>query len=278
MNSLLTIDEATFAASFGREPCAVHHDLTGHPLLALGAIAQLADSLPAHQVEHNLGNVATVLPGGAAPQSDLSPGEIARGIETNGCWMVLKNIETAAPYARLLHDSLDEVAAHVPSREGEMGEREGFLFLSAPGSVTPSHFDPEHNLLLEIRGTKTMNVGRFPDPATEHEELGRYYGGGHRNVAWMPDDARAFTLGAGDGVYVPVHAPHWVTVADNVAMSLSITFRTTASAEAMTLHQFNAQLRRLRLTPRPVGEREWADRAKLRLIRTARRLRPKRKQ
>ena len=46
-----------------------------------------------------------------------------------------------------------------------MTEREGFIFLSAPGSTTPAHTDPEHNFLLQVRGPKEMNVGAFPDPS-----------------------------------------------------------------------------------------------------------------
>ena len=74
----------------------------------MDALAQLADFLPIENVEHNTGRSPSVLVGDA-PVTDLLPGEIARGIETNGCWMVLKNIEHDPAYRELLYLTLDEV-------------------------------------------------------------------------------------------------------------------------------------------------------------------------
>ncbi|MHB8695752.1 MAG: JmjC domain-containing protein [Solirubrobacteraceae bacterium] len=262
MTTLLDVDDGTFADAFGRRPCAVHHLLRDHPLLTVEAIAQLAEQLADDRVEHNLGDLPLIVGQADAPRSALPPGEIARSIETNGCWMVLKNIEVDARYAELLDATLDEVAACADG-EGAMGLREGFIFLSAPGSVTPAHLDPEHNLLLQVRGEKTINVGRFPDPDTEQVELERYYAGGGRNIEWLPSEPQSFSMLPGDGVYVPVHAPHWVTVPDNVAVSLSITFRTQATDDAVVLHRVNRGLRRLRLSPQPIGRHQASDRAKV---------------
>ena len=164
--------------------------------------------------------------------------------------MVLKNIERDPEYKRLLDDGLDEVAPHVRDSEGAMTEREGFIFLSAPGSMTPSHTDPEHNFLLQVRGSKQMNVGSFPDERTEQLALEQALGGGHRNL-WEPHDALAFALTPGDGVYVAPHAPHWVQNGGEVSVSLSITFATAASENRRRVHSINARLRRLGLSPTP---------------------------
>ncbi len=198
----------------------------------------------------------------AVRRSDEPVGEVARNIETNGCWMVLKNIELDAEYKRLLDQGLDEVAPHVRGRDGGMVEREGFIFLSAPGSMTPSHTDPEHNFLLQVRGTKQINVGRFPDPDTEQIALENALGGGHRNVDWEPADPVGFDLGPGDGVYVHPHAPHWVENGESVSVSLSITFATPASKQTRQLHALNARLRRLGLSPTIPGRRPGLDRRK----------------
>jgi hypothetical protein len=259
----LQIDGREFADNFGERSYAIHHDLVEHPLLTVGAIAELADRLPSERVEHNVGKLPVVLGGQEAPRVEQSPGEIARGIDTNGCWMVLKNIESDEPYRRLLDECLDEVVPLVGAREGGMSQREGFIFLSAPGSVTPAHFDPEHNFLLQIRGQKSMNVGRFPDAATEQQEVERYHGGGGRNIDWKPIESQEYLMGPGDGVYVPVHMPHWVTVPANVAVSLSITFFTPAAEDAVVLHKINRGLRKLGLKPARPGRRGGVDRAKV---------------
>ena len=59
----------------------------------------------------------------------------------------------------------------LPAEAGATCQREAFLFLSAPNSVTPVHIDPEHNFLLQIRGQKDMNVCPFPDSERERQEL-----------------------------------------------------------------------------------------------------------
>jgi hypothetical protein len=272
MSKLLEIDETGYRAAFGKTPFAITHQLTQHPLLTVERVADLADALPEASVEHNLGNVDKLVPGGEAPRLDATPGEVARGIETNGSWMVLKNIEQDPEYNRLLDEALDEVAEYAKA-EGGMTGREGFIFLSAPGSMTPAHIDPEHNFLLQIRSTKTMNAGRFPDQETEQRELERYYHGGHRNIDWEPAGEQAFPLDPGDGVYMPPHAPHWVKSGPTVSVSLSVTFRTPATERAARVNVANAHLRKLKLSPRPAGQSERPDRVKANLMRSWEKLR-----
>lgn len=272
MTRLLDIDRADFDANFARSPYLLSHSLIDHPLLTVDRIAALADALPAEKVEHNIGKVPALLPSGEAPRVDSSPGEIARGIETNGCWMVIKNIEDDPEYARLLNDTLDEVMPLVVAAEGGMRGREGFIFLSAPDSTTPAHIDPEHNFLLQIRGTKTMEIGNFPDPDSRQRELERYYAGGHRNIGWMFDQPREFPLEPGDGIYVPVHQPHLVRNGPAVSVSLSITWQTPRTVIAQKAHIANARLRRLGLAPSEPGAHELRDRVKAVAARSAQRV------
>jgi hypothetical protein len=258
---LVHIEPRGFAAAFAQRPFAVEHGLVEHPLLTLDGIAALADALPPTAVERHRADLPLVMPGGA-PEVGGRPSDTVRGIATNGCWMVLWNVEQDPTWARLLHDCLDEVQTHVGDRDGGMLQREGFLFLSAPNAVTPAHFDPEHNLLLQVSGTKEMNVGRFPDPADQLRELDRYHDGGHRNLEAVPVDVEPFVLEPGRGVYVPPFAPHWVRNRDAVSISLSITFRTRRSQATERAHGLNARLRRMGLHPRPAGDDVRRDRAK----------------
>jgi hypothetical protein len=259
----LKIDPAAFSQAFDRTPLGVSHRLGDHPLLTVEAVANLAEKLPADKVEHNLGDLPTVVDPNAVERSDQPVGEIARGIETNGCWMVLKNIELDGSYGALLNELLNGVSPLVADRDGGMSGREGFIFLSAPDSVTPSHTDPEHNFLLQVRGSKEMTVGRFPDPLTKELELEQTFGGGgHRNIDWEPAGPEAFDLGPGDGVYVPPHAPHWVKNGPSPSVSLSITFQTPSNRRAINVYALNARLRRIGLSPTPPGRRARLDRQK----------------
>jgi hypothetical protein len=270
MTDLVTVDRRTLVEKFGREPFAVQHQLVEHPLLRLERIAELADSLDDSQVESNPGEVPEVLPDGAAEPVDLAPGEIVRGIESNGYWIVLKRIESDPEYRQLLEQALSAVVPHVAHTEGGAVRKEAYIFISAPNSTTPSHIDPEHNLLLQVRGSKDMLVGGFPDSEAQHSEIERYYGGGHRNLPDLPADATTFHMQPGDGVYVPVHAPHMVKNGPAVSISFSITFYTKASVNLEQIYSMNARLRRLRLNPRRPGEHQVSDRVKAAAWRAAR--------
>jgi hypothetical protein len=113
-----------------------------------------------NDVEYNRGRRARL--GSIRPTPPPRPvaQETIRRIEECGSWMVLKFIEKDEIYRALLHDVLAEVEPAIRATTGPMLKREGFIFISSPGSVTPFHFDPEHNILLQIRGRKTMTI--FP--------------------------------------------------------------------------------------------------------------------
>lgn len=262
MTELVKVDREALVANFGREPFAVEHALVEHPLLSLERIAQLADSLSESQVESNPGEIPEVVPDGVVPPVELAPGEIVRGIDTNGHWIVLKQIESDPEYRQLLEQSLEAIIPQVAHTEGGAVRKEAYIFISAPNSVTPSHIDDEHNLLLQIRGSKDMLVGRFPDRETRESEIERYYGGGHRNLPELPADAKTFHMEPGDGVYVPIHAPHMVKNGPVVSISFSITFYTKKSERMRGAYSMNARLRRLRLNPRRPGDHPMTDRAK----------------
>ncbi len=257
--SYLLIDQTSFGAAFGHGPLGVSHSLLKHPLLSADRLGELADSLPADQVEHNVGDLPEVLNDPEPARSRLPAGEIARTIESNGLWMVLKFVETDPLYRELLDRALDEVEPLVASAEGGMLQREGFVFMSAPNAVTPSHTDPEHNILLQVRGSKEITVGRFPDSRSRQLEIEDHLSGGSRNIQTRPVDPQLFKLTPGSGVYVPPHAPHSVRNGPEASISLSITWRTPATLRTSRVSSVNARLRRVGFSPRPPGEREFGD-------------------
>jgi hypothetical protein len=262
MTQLLDIPHADFAQD-GRSPQPIRHHLAEHELLSVEAVAALADRLPAATVEHALAKgIGVVVPGGATTL-DASPGEVARGIESNGCWMVLKHIEQDPQYKRLLDDALDEIAPLLPGGAEAMLRRQGFIFLSAPESVTPAHLDFEHNFLLQIRGQKTMHTGQFASPEDEQRELERSNSSAaHRNMEYAPEWTAEWDLRPGDGLYVPVGKPHWVQNGPTVSVSLSITWRSADGLRAEHVHAFNERLRRAGVSPRRPGERPRIDQGK----------------
>ncbi|MFC4593051.1 cupin-like domain-containing protein [Sphingobium tyrosinilyticum] len=254
-------DEArgVFAAVYPDEAAKLSHGLAGHPLLSIEALAGLAERMPAASVEYNLGKLPLGVRPEDTPSNGLSLGETIRTIETNGSWAVLKNVERDAAYGALLNAALAELAPLVEARTGAMLNREAFIFLSSPGSVTPFHMDPEHNILLQIRGEKVMTVFPAGDeelvPALQSEA---FHAGGHRNLVWRENfhgRGMAVKLLPGDAIHVPVKAPHFVENGTGVSVSLSVTWRSERSVAESELHGLNALMRRRGLPTGRIGAR-----------------------
>ena len=67
------------------------------------------------------------------------------------------------------------------------------------------------------------------------------------------DRYQLFNMGPGDGVYVPVTAPHWVRTLDEVSISISINYRTPSSIRRARVYRFNRTMRKLGLRPAAVS-------------------------
>lgn len=243
------------AEHYPERPVVIEHGLADHPLLQLSELVALAGRMRPGTVEHNLGDLTVGVAPQDVPANGLDPVATMEGIETNGSWMVLKFIEQDAAYARLLDEALAPIEAAIAPATGPMLKREGFLFVSSPGSMTPFHMDPEHNILAQVRGTKTFSVWPAGDtrfaPLAEHE---RFHAGGHRNLPWDDGFLVAGTpheLAAGQAIYVPVKAPHYVRNGPEVSVSLSVTWRSGWSFREQYAHGWNGWLRARGLRPRP---------------------------
>ncbi|MGE4324246.1 MAG: cupin-like domain-containing protein [Sphingobium sp.] len=250
---------AAFAAAYPDHSIKLHHGIAGHSLLTLDALALLAERMPASSVEYNLGGLPLGVRPEDTPANGLTLGETIRTIETNGSWAVLKNVERDAAYGALLECALAELEPLAARRTGPMLHREAFIFLSSPGSVTPFHMDPEHNILLQIMGRKTMTV--FPAGDTElvpARASESFHAGGHRNLDWeerFRHRGAPVTLDPGDAILVPVKAPHFVENGPAVSVSLSVTWRSERSVAEGELHGLNTVLRRRGLRLAKIGAR-----------------------
>lgn len=260
---LLEFDDTPFNTQFGRAPFFVHHHLVGHELFSLPQLVELSKRLPSSQVEYNAGDVPLSLDPAKTPRTGLSAQETIRRINECKSWLVLKNVEQDAAYSELLDRCLGEVRAYSRTLTAGMTDRESFIFVSSPGSITPYHMDPEQNFLLQIRGSKTMSVFDPSDPSILMEqEVESFYSGAHRNLVFRDENrskAQVFELSPGLGVHVPVTAPHWVRNGGEVSVSYSITFQTKASMRRAHALRMNAGLRRWGLRPSPVGQSALRD-------------------
>lgn len=269
---------AALAEAYPEQITRLTHALSDDPRLTLPALVALAGEFAPENVEYNPGNLPIGIDPKDVPRANLSIAETVRSIEENGSWMVLKFIEKHPVYRALLEETLAEIDPITRGKTGAMLGMEGFIFISSPGAVTPFHFDPEHNILMQIRGSKVMTLFPASDErivsglAHEHFHLGLQ----HRNLVWQEDFAALGTpvsLAPGEAVYVPVKAPHWVQNGDAVSISLSVTWRSEWSYAEADARAFNHILRKRGLTP--ASPKRWPaqNRAKSLAFRAVRRLR-----
>ncbi len=252
----------------------LRHDCHLHPLMQLPALQALATEL------HARGGCRFLDP--AATQSSafvhqdhshhgLAIDEVFGRIDQPGAWVALYNIETVPRYRRFLEQAMASVRERVEREQPAISKVTGFIFISAPPSVTPFHIDRENNFWLQIRGRKTLAVWDHDDasgvPRSAVEQF-IVFGdlGGVRLTDALRSRAKERDHGPGEGTYFPSTTPHmtrsgteWVSPGDGVAISIGINFYTRQTRRHALVHQFNRLVRRAGVSPLPPGISPWRD-------------------
>jgi len=281
-------DTATVSPRFGIQPTlpgafstqkvqAIRHNFDQHPLMQLPALARLAKALtPTKQCRY-------IKPGTKADSSfdhgDSDPqgravDEVFARIEEPGSWIALYNVETDPEYRGFLDEVIAGVRPLVEPQEPGIFSVGGFIFISAPPSVTPFHIDRENNFWLQVRGRKLMSVwdptDRVVVSAKARNDFIVYAGLDDVKLReGFRERSHEFDVGPGDGVYFPSTSPHmtrcdpgWTAPGDGVSISIGVVFYTSVTRRTAYVHALNLQLRQLGWTPREPGESLWADRLK----------------
>ncbi len=267
-NPGIVFDQATFDPM---RIMPVTHTLAGHPLLEFGSLIDLArrlESVGSVRSHNDAAKADTSFVN--APETHpaaLSVEETIRSIESAKAWMALHNVQNDAVYRRFVDEVLDYVQPMVSPKDPGMCHRAAWIFVTSPNAVTPFHIDHEHNFILQVLGKKTIHVFDPLDRAVVSEEaLELFHAKLSRDLVSLDDEkqkrAHVFEASPGTGAYMPTTAGHWVKNGDNVSVSVSFTYYTRATMRRKAAHQANYELRRLGLSPRPVGTSPGVDWAK----------------
>jgi hypothetical protein len=250
---------------------AISHALSEHPLLQIDALVELGKRQQERRLVRTHNADATAGTSFAdAPQ--LHPN--AQGAATTladiahaKAWMSLLNVQADPVYRELVHDVLNEVRPAVDPVDPGMCYRAGWIFVSSPNAVTPFHIDHEHNFILQIRGKKRLYTWDPFDRDVVSERAQELFHDQHSRdlVAW--DDAfrrraRVFDLEPGMGGYMPSTTPHMVENGAEPSITISFTYYTDATRQRELIYRGNAALRRIGITPDPVGHSPNRDRVK----------------
>lgn len=259
-----------------RRLCPIRHNYHQHPLMQLDRLEQLARSLMTTE------QCRFIVPGStdaskfdhkSKPADGRSVEEVFRRMHEPGSWVALYNVQTDPIYSRFLREALESAGRVVQDQETPYDVR-GFIFISAPPSVTPFHIDRENNFWLQIRGRKTLSVWDHRDRQTVAAcDVENFISSGSLKNVRLTDEARGrafnFDCGPGDGVYFPSTSPHmthtetsWVTPDDGVVISIGVVFYSNVTRRNAYVHAFNHVLRRFGMDPRVPGSSEWVDRVK----------------
>lgn len=200
--------------------------------------------------------------------------EIFDDIRKPGSWVALYNVEKDARYREFLAEVQAAFKPLIVREQGRLLDVGGFIFISAPPSVTPFHIDRENNFWLQIHGRKRMTVwdpgpdGVVDIPAVENFIVTRDLSQVRFEETMRPL-AHEFDTVPGDGVYFPSTSPHmtysgrdWVAPGDEVCVSIGVVFYTELTRRHARVHAFNRMARRVGFSPRPPGESPVRDHAK----------------
>ena len=266
------------AASFSTHRVqTIHHNFHQHPLMQLPELAKLAKELAVTKQSR------FIMPGteqGTPFHHDPTDPEgraieeVFRRIEEPGSWVALYNIETNPVYREFLNEVTASIKPLVDKQQPGMFNVGGFIFISAPPSVTPFHIDRENNFWLQVKGRKTINVWDHTDrQVVAAKTVDQFIVYAALEEVRLKDGFRErsheFDVGPGDGVYFPSTSPHmtrsdpgWVRPGDGVSISIGVVFYTGVTRRSANAHAWNLFLRRLGLSPREPGQSAWLDKLK----------------
>jgi hypothetical protein len=268
-----------FCKNFNLRSFDFRHDLAGHPLFELPALAALARAiLERGDLEKFVALSGKVTAVGTnfssmAPAERLA--EAITGLKEGRSWLKITSANEADPrYAELLRRILLEIESlAATSMMGDVSWSSLTIFLASPGIVTPFHIDHESNFLLQIRGEKDITLFDPNDRLVLREsEIENFYVGNLDSAQYREEiQARGtvYRLMPGRGVHHPPLAPHWVKNGDDVSVSVSVGFGLKPLDRRAKVYQFNRYLRWFGLSPTPPGAsalRDWLKAGSLQLL------------
>ncbi|MGA8009916.1 MAG: cupin [Thiomonas sp.] len=253
---------------------ALRHDFDRHPLMQLPRLAQLAhDLMPSKQcrfIRPGTTQTSAFTHSSATPDGRDIDAVFAH-IEEPGSWVALYDVQTDPQYAAFLDEVVASAHNLISREQPGLFRVAGFIFISAPPSVTPFHIDRENNLWLQIRGRKQMTVFDHRDrDVVAAREVENFIVDGSLGKVQLDEGLRPrgvdFDVATGDGVYFPATSPHmtrtttdWVRPGDGVSISIGVVFYTAVTRHHARVHQCNRVLRNLGLDPVVPGLSPWRD-------------------
>lgn len=247
---------------------AVTHRLMEHPLLQPDQLVELGKRLEQNgRVRTHSSDATAGTPFNTAPRlhpNRKSAAETLQQIRDAKAWMSLLNVQTDPTYRGLVDEVLDQLKPDIDRVDPGMCYRGGWIFITSPNTVTPFHFDKEHNFIMQVRGSKRLYVWDHRDTvAASEESRDRFHARHERDLlTWreeLRERATVFDLEPGMGAYMPSTSPHMVENGNEPSITISFTYYTDATRRDSLLHKAHDRLRGVGIALPPVGKNPALD-------------------
>jgi hypothetical protein len=258
-----------FRTKFDKYSFAFRHKLAGHPVFQLSRLMELAQETQTARpgdLYYDAGTIDVNQRWDRTPKPEFSVRDAIQRIEHCGAWIVLKRADKNEEYAAVLRECMAELQEFTGlNLDRIMKVQEVIFFITSPKRITTYHIDRECSLLLQIQGDKQISIfDRNDREVLSEEEIERFWSVDHNAPRYKPElqhHATVYELRPGNGVHIPVNAPHWVQNGDNISVSLNVNFQYRDTMRA-NLYRLNFVLRRMGLRPTPPGASRVKDKVK----------------
>ena len=255
--SILKIDSRQFSEKFNKQHFVVEHGLANHPLFEFSRLTELAEEV-AGKWPNDLyfdGGVKDIGARWNGNQDKSSVGKVMERIETADAWVLMNSAERHPEYAKVLDRCIGDVLElSGPQLKKKIRRTQMAIFITSPNRLSTYHIDSECNFLLQIRGRKEISVFDRNDrevlPESEIERSWIVDTNAAKYKPHLQNRADVVALAPGNGVHIPVNAPHWVQNGNNLSISAAILYHSWNSDYA-NVYGANYFLRKLGLDPTP---------------------------
>jgi hypothetical protein len=276
---ILSDPEGQFPSTYNRSTFMFPHGLSGHPLLQLPSLIDLADRLEKYDGcywSNGQAKVTDRWEKGADRRQSLR--KTLENIEENDSLVILKFVvhdPIAGPFFRDVLKTIIQLVGPKMAEDVLVGRTN--ILIASPRRITAFHIDSDVNYLLQVTGDKSFVVYDQTDSTlVTEEERELFFNGDDSAASFKPDRQNEGTehdLRAGFGVHVPCMAPHWARNRDQASVAVSCCFDLASIQRLGLVYQTNRRLRSLGIRPRSPRDGTWSNGPKVFGARTAAALR-----
>jgi hypothetical protein len=266
---MLADPEGQFPRYSNRSTFQFRHGLSGHPLLQLSSLIDLAGRLEKYNGCYwSNGSVDLADRWEKGTERRQSLRTTLENIAHNNSLVILKFVvhdPMAGAFHRDILSTLVRLAG--PRMADDIRVGRATILIASPHRSTSYHIDADLNYLVQVAGDKTFAAYDQDDRTLiTDEELEGFFKGDDSAAVFDPGrqtEATLYDLGPGLGVHVPCMAPHWARNGPDVSIAVSCNFDLASTERLGLIYKTNNRLRTLGIKPSSPRSRTWANNAKL---------------